>query len=204
MNDDTLSNLYGRHLAARQVDRDRCPSVESLEALVNRTGAEADRLNTLDHVMSCPACRHDFDLMMAAAEAARASAPPRSRVPLAIAAGLLLVAAGTALWTLNRDHGDTVRGGPTAVTLLRPTDGVSVLNNVSLVWQGVAGAFQYHVEILHEDGRLRFQETTTDTVLVVPPAELIEGQSYVWWVRADLAAAGERRSALRRFTIRKP
>lgn len=204
MNDQTLRDLYRRHLSSRQVDREHCPPVEAIEAMVNRSGNEADRLATLDHVMSCPGCRHDFDLIRTAAEAARVSTRPRFRVPIALAASLLVLVAGRLLWSLLRQDEPVIRGAPAEVTLLSPADGSTVPDSVRLVWGSVADAFQYQVEVLEEDGVVRYRKTARDTTATVPGDSLVPGRSYVWWVRADLTVAGGRRSVLRRFSVRTP
>ena len=62
MDDRQLRRSYDALLAQRvSLDRTACPGREELENLVDRRSAEETRLATLDHVMSCPECREDFE-----------------------------------------------------------------------------------------------------------------------------------------------
>ena len=49
--------------------REGCPAVERLLALVDRSGTEEARLALLDHVMACPHCHAEFELLRAAPRA---------------------------------------------------------------------------------------------------------------------------------------
>ena len=54
--------------------------VEQLLELVRREGAEQSRRTPLDHVMACPSCRHEFDLLRAVEQAGvESGARPRAR-----------------------------------------------------------------------------------------------------------------------------
>jgi hypothetical protein len=46
--------------------RERCPELDRLLALVERSGSEEGRLAVLDHVMACPHCHAEFELLRAA------------------------------------------------------------------------------------------------------------------------------------------
>lgn len=70
MNDEQLRAVYARTSPARP----GCAAPEEILALVQRDGAEADRLRILDHVMSCAECRGDFDLIRAVEIAGREDA----------------------------------------------------------------------------------------------------------------------------------
>ena len=66
MNDDALRRSYARHLADRGVSgRERCVPPEALLAVLERSGNDAARLATLDHVGACAACARDLDLLRA-------------------------------------------------------------------------------------------------------------------------------------------
>ena len=66
MDDQELRAAYESVLAGTDTgSRETCPSPEDLEALVFTVGGEDERLALLDHVMSCAACRRDFDLLRA-------------------------------------------------------------------------------------------------------------------------------------------
>lgn len=66
MSDDRLRQSYDMLLGLRASeagDRTRCPGVEELQALVRREQDEERRLTLLDHVMACPFCQPEFELL---------------------------------------------------------------------------------------------------------------------------------------------
>lgn len=69
MSERRLRHSYDVMLALRAesiLGRERCPEVERLLALVERSGSEEARLTLLDHVMACPHCHAEFELLRAA------------------------------------------------------------------------------------------------------------------------------------------
>ncbi len=80
MSDERLRTTYDRMLMFRaetSSDRTACPPVERLGALVRREEDEESRLALLDHVMSCPFCQAEFELLRVAARASGSeTAPP--------------------------------------------------------------------------------------------------------------------------------
>lgn len=196
IDDGTLRQAYDELLRARGPrDRVACPSPEALLALVEREGAESDRLQTLDHVMSCAPCRRDFDLLRTATDSAtRALAElgdvqpigTRRRLPwrpLAIAAGLV-VAVG--IGVLSRDVRTTapplLRGSGHTVALLAPEprpDG-----SLLLQWRRLPDAARYRVELFTPSGRMIAGATLADSAYVVPPGTVAAGDSLRWMVTA--------------------
>lgn len=72
MSDDRLRRSYDRLLAIRADighDRTGCPAVERVAALVRREEDEESRLALLDHVMACPFCQAEFELLRVASRA---------------------------------------------------------------------------------------------------------------------------------------
>ena len=80
-NDEHLRLAYGASLAwsARDTSRSH-PEPEALLALAERSGSEATRLEVLDHVMTCDACRRDLDASWCARAKARRSLRRECRV----------------------------------------------------------------------------------------------------------------------------
>lgn len=79
MSDERLRLSYDRLLALRAddgQDRAACPPVERMAALVRREEDEDSRLALLDHVMACPFCQGEFELLRAAARASGEQAAP--------------------------------------------------------------------------------------------------------------------------------
>jgi hypothetical protein len=66
MSDERLRQSYDMLLGIRSGgvgDRGSCPPVEELQALVHREQDEERRLLLLDHVMACPFCLPEFELL---------------------------------------------------------------------------------------------------------------------------------------------
>lgn len=189
MTDDAaLRDAYRELLAAREPhDRSTCPSPDALLAVVERSGGEATRLATLDHVMSCAACRRDFDLLRTAAASAREAeagdGTPTLRVlrgrgggarhfpmrQLAVAAGLVM-AVGVGVLTMRPGmRQPLLRGDEHTVVLLAPEqrpDGSALLR-----WRTLPGAAAYRVEVFAPDGRTVAADTVNDSTFVLPAAE---------------------------------
>jgi hypothetical protein len=75
MTEHRLRRSYDMMLALRaeaSLGREGCPEVERLLALVERSGSEEARLALLDHVMACPHCHAEFELLRAAHRASGA------------------------------------------------------------------------------------------------------------------------------------
>jgi hypothetical protein len=218
MSEERLRELYARALEAREpVQREQCPSPEALLALARREGPEAERLETLDHVMSCARCRSEFDLLRAidAAGAGEGQARGASRsparafarrrwttfVPLALAASLALAVAlgpGRNLW--RPEPGEVMRGKPTEAMLLAPAPEVDAGTPLTFIWRPVPQSRRYTLEVLTLDGTVACEAQTTDTV-VAATRPLSPGK-YQWWVRAIAEDGSQLSSATRRLRVR--
>jgi len=209
LTDERLRALYQRALATRG-ERTGCVEPEAILAVVRREGAEDRRLATLDHVMGCRACRGELDLLRsiesanaeAKAEAKRAT--PRWRwgwaAPIAMAASFSLVVA--VAYKLTRGGVVVVveRGGGQVVDLLSPPADIEATAPVVFVWKPVSGALRYDLEVLDEQGKVVFAETT-EKPLVKLDRRLPPG-TYRWWVRAAVGADEPRASDMRRLRIK--
>ncbi len=214
MNEERLRKLYQDALApgsdATATGRTSCVSPEQLLALVRREGTENSRLATLDHVMVCHSCRHEFDLLRAVEQAGvQSGAGPRARwrwhnlAPIGLAASLLL-ALGVAIG-LNRagERPDQLRGASDGVTLVAPSAQVGADEPITFVWHRVRHANRYVLELLKGggDGEAVLSRETSDTALVLDPKLIQPGAQYVWWVRA-VTSAGELTSPLQPLRVR--
>lgn len=187
MNDSELRDIYTRSLTKRP----DCPSPEALEALVAKTGSEASRLATLDHVMSCVSCKQDFELLRAihAAEQVNlAQARPRRSLTPYLAAAVVLIAAG-ALTVTQLQRSNPTRGAS-------PSSDIALIGatNSSLVWHAIPDAVRYDVEIIDANGTTIFHARVTDTTTALPAT--LPNAPLSWWVRATLRDGSERRSAI--------
>lgn len=185
-----------------------CPSPEALLALVRREGPEAERLATLDHVMTCQECGRDFELLRAIEKAGRqiGARPHRSLrrwyVPLAVAASVVLaVVVGRQLTAPGAP--DVARGAPDAVALLAPEASVAAGQPITFIWHRVPDAVSYQLEVLAPDGSLALSRTTTDTVATIEPGALAGG-NYRWWVRGTLRGAESVQSSMRPLAVHAP
>jgi len=206
VSDERLRELYTAALAGRPADRVH-PAPEALAALARREGSEADRLGTLDHVMSCADCRRDFDLLRtveragAAAGVASRGASRRSwLMPAALAASLLL-AVGVGRQLL-RQPDDITRGGAAgALLLVQPGSETAAGRPLTFVWRPVAGASRYELELLDSTGAVAASAVSADTSASPPVARTLPPGEYRWWVRALLADSRTLRSPLRTLRL---
>ena len=212
IDDRELRQAYDELLRTRAPrGRAACPSPEALLALVEREGAEDERMRTLDHVMSCAACRRDFDLLRTATDSATRALAELGDVqaigtrrhlpwrPLAIAAGLV-VAVG--IGVVSRDMRTTtpplLRGSGHTVALLAPEprpDG-----SLLLQWRRLPDAARYRVELFTPSGRMVAGATLADSSYVVTPGAVAMGDSLRWMVTAIRGDGSEARSRTERLT----
>jgi hypothetical protein len=209
MNDERLRELYARS-GARAGAAGEHPSPEAIAALARREGGEAERLATLDHVMSCPDCRSDFDLLRSVERAGtseRSGGGTARRawlMPAALAASLAL-AVGVGSAVLRSPGDDATRGGDAGgLVLVAPGAEAPAGDEVTFAWRGVAGTRRYELELLDASGNVAVAAETADTVVSPAAARSLPPGDYRWWVRAATSDARPLRSALRplRLTAR--
>ena len=109
MNDERLRDAYERGLPAHDGSSSLDDvSAERLRRLVEAKGNESERLRTLDVALSTAEGRRELEIAWAAARAARP--PRRSWQRYAVAAGLIIVAGCSALWSRHARRSTTSRG----------------------------------------------------------------------------------------------
>ena len=211
--DEALRTAYQQALDARRaVTRERCVAPEEMLALLRREGTEDQRLEVLDHVMSCGACSSEFELLRSMEQAgagtterARPPAPRFARqiaIPLALAAAVLLVITVRPMLR-SREGPDVERGTGSGVTLLAPPEEIAAGTPPTFVWKPVAGAQGYEIELLDEKGAVVWSAKTSDTSATLSdPLLLAPGKTYRWWVRATTAPGTQRASAMRTLRLR--
>jgi hypothetical protein len=209
MNDHDLQRAY-RRIAARQPRGPTCLSADDLDRLARRDAPQEMLVKGLDHVMACPQCLREFELLRAVRAAAGADRPIpglASKTWVWQTAAVVLLGLGVAtVAPLFRKRGpaeDPSRGADSTVGLIEPTAMAGA--PLRFVWHPVPGALSYDVEILDEADQPVAGATVADTVW--SPADsvkLIPGQSYRWWVAATTGAGAEIRALPRRFSVPKP
>jgi hypothetical protein len=216
MKDDELRRAYATWLERRPTaGRVGCVSPEALLAVVERRGAEPERLATLDHTMACAECRRDLEVLRAIAVAGaglgggvarwRLSWMTAPGLRLAATVALMVAAGGAAMW-LARRGGDTAafRSGPggDGVTAISPSGEVQLVQAQTMTWHRTAGALRYQVELLTLAGDSVFAASTADTMLPLPFSVALEtGREYLWTVRAQLGDGTQAAAAPLRFRI---
>jgi hypothetical protein len=203
VNETRLRDVYAEVMARSEApDRRACVTPEQISALVERQSSEAERLALLDHVMSCRACLKEFELL----RAIRAAAPRarRSYRVLAIAATVFLMAGATLVWsTVLRDGQptDIPRSVSAQLTLVSPVEGATVSAPVRFVWEPVAGASDYEVQVFDAEGIVVFSSTITATTVPLEMEASLAAGEYRWLVLAEMQDGGQVRAAARRFQV---
>jgi len=195
MNDRELREAYAAVFRKRPDSRSACPSAERLRALVERGGPESERLETLDHVMRCAACRPEFNLMQAVTST-RPRAVRSYALPLAVAATLALAVSAGLLWRSFRGDSatDPIRGSSGAVELLAPRGDASG-SPTRFVWRAAADPAVYVLELFTPAGDRLFTVEGGDTAVTLPDSvSLARGERYHWWVVVRWPDGRERRT----------
>ena len=206
MNDDELRREYQRSASAAPLGTH--PEPETLAELVNGEMPEAQRLTVLEHVLRCPMCKPELELLRAANEGARAAERRTlpSRWMALAAAALILVGVGVLVMRGQRATVpvDVMRGGHAAVSVIEPFTGTAVSAPVQLTWHAMEGAQSYRVELLTTQGAVIAAWSTRDTTLVVPDSVHVSANgSYDMWVRAMLNDRTEVSSPVVRFSVKQ-
>jgi hypothetical protein len=152
-------------------ERVSCPAPELLLELVERRGAEEARLETLDHVMSCGACRREVDLLRTAVSAAEETMPQQRRATtfptrwMAIAATVVVAAGIGLVWQLRDREAPFVMRGGGQLALHEATR--TTTGDALVAWRPATGARSYDVTVLDETGVELANRRVSDTTLVL-------------------------------------
>jgi hypothetical protein len=205
MNDDELRREYQR--AGNTTPLGAHPDPDELAALVQGEMPEAKRLALLEHVLRCPACKPELELLRAANEGARAAERRMgpSRWMALAAAVLILVGIGAVVLRGRRPvvPVEVMRGGHAAVSVIEPFTGTTISKPLRLTWHAMDGAQSYSVELLSMKGDVIASWTTRDTTIAVADSVRISANgSYDMWVRAMLNDRTEVSSPVVRFNLK--
>lgn len=204
MNEEFLRRSYERLLVVREQEapnRDLCPSVDDIHALIRREGDEPGRLRRLDHVMQCPECRKEFDLLRSI-ELSQPRVPSRHWRLWAFAATVVLVAGATIVWRMIQPRADVLRGSSSELLLVAPAEGATLSLPGSLTWHRVPGALSYRVQLLDQSGRPAWSSEVTDTTVLVETTPAVEVSR--WKVTAEFMNGMPLESPARALRIAQP
>jgi hypothetical protein len=186
--------------------------LDRLEALVAGDGSEADRLRSIDVLMSSAEGRREFEVAWAASRAAREHvANKRVRVAswrnLSLASAAVLLIAATTLWLTNRKRGEgdeLMRGQESPIRLLSPGSEIESARNVQFAWQPVKQAKDYVLIVVDTAGGDVYARNTTDTTVSLPDSvRLNPGSEYLWWVQAIMPDGSTLTAVTERFRVNR-
>jgi hypothetical protein len=210
VNDHQLRDAYDRVL--RERDRENPTTgipAERVSALVEGTGSEAERLRTLDVLMSSAEGRRELDLAWAAVRAARTSvrsSPVVRRGQWLMAAASVVLVAGTSIWLATRvrlDEAQVYRGADSPVQLVLPRDEPVTPQDLRFVWRPVDKARDYTLVVVDTAGNEVYAAVTEDSALVLPDSvALAPGRSYLWWVQAALTDGSTLTAVTEQFRVK--
>jgi len=206
MNELEVQRLY--QFAIDERPRNGCVDEQELLALVQQSGSEKSRLAVLDHVMTCGACRREFELLRAinlsgpTPSTHRREAPllKRTQVWLPLAATILIGFAATLYLGTSRSAPTVTRGANDSLTAIEPIGEVAT-GPVTFIWHSVEGAIAFDLEVTRQDGSIVSSATTRDTALVVDAAWLERPGIYSWWVTARFLDGTSRRSDVEELVV---
>jgi hypothetical protein len=190
---DRLRAVLGVHLKTTRVagaPTPECLDDDTVSALAGGTLDAAGRDAVLSHLAVCPRCLRAVASVARALADEPAAGAGRRRIfyrlalPLAAAAGLVLVFAsqrGT-VDEAQRHRAPTNTAG--AVPAPLAPLGV-VADAGALRWSAVAGADRYRVTLFDTQSRVVYETQLADTAAVLPDSiVLVRGQRYLWKVEA--------------------
>ncbi len=211
--DEALREAYQRALDARRVSgREPCVAPEAMLALLRREGDEEQRLETLDHVMGCGACRSEFELLRSIEQAGAGTTERAGPAIGRILRGLRSPSPWPphSSWWSRSGRGSGRRKA--AMSNAEPSTGshcvgpppeIAAGTSPTFAWKPVPGAQGYELEVLDEKGALVWGAKTSETsVTMSDPVLMAPGKSYRWWVRTTTASGDQRASAVRSLRIR--
>jgi hypothetical protein len=201
INDEKLRAAYEQGLpdgADRPVLDDL--AAERLRRLVEREGPEAERLHTVDGLLSTAGGRVDLDIVLAASRAARQRARPA--IWWRAAAGVLIAAGAWGAWLTRPDQPQQLRGPDESPINLVAPRGLQVSAD-RFVWRALAGIERYTLVVVDTAGAEVFASETSDTSVVLPDSvHLSRGQRYLWWVQARTPLGESVTAVTQQFQIR--
>lgn len=204
LSDEQIRDLHARFLAQRS-RRASPPAVgiETVQALAEGTYRGDDRLELLDRILAHPVSHQEFQLFRDLARAVPAPSPSLRPMRWALAAILILTAGVATLWQVRRQRDEPLRAPAGSFALVAPRAGEALSRGTRFVWRAVAGALEYRLELVDEDGSPTSTLRTADTTAILPDSSrLTLGGLYQVRVVAILRDGTEQRTRASSFTAR--
>jgi len=196
MTDEALQKQFQTQVR-RPASRVACPAPERLLAGAEAGGAEAVRLEVLDHVATCLDCRAEYEVARTLMLAAMAPTARRRWLPYAVAASAVLAAGLLATWQSRGTTAPVLRGDPGAMALW----GAEINDSaIQFAWRPAADSRRYTLEVITDVGDVVFSTQTSDTVIVVPSTSLRSG-ALTWSVLAEREDGTGQRSVVGLLTL---
>ena len=181
-----LQELYMRRMGSRKAGGAGAHvTPEAILAVVQREGAESERLATLEHVMSCAACHREYEWLKAVNEAGVEHAGRGSEAlvrrpwwqdrKLALAASLVMaVGAALAVRSVISPGPERVRGNAGDIVLITPATVRRPTGRSASAGARRRARRRYVLEIQRPDGSIAVADTTADTTVAVTDHRIAE------------------------------
>lgn len=187
-------------------DETRHLTAEDVAAFLDRRMTAAEWRDAEEHLTGCRQCRAE---VAAVRRLIRGQSVVR-RIPLVPAVLAAAAAIAFAMFTIarpDRELSDNrVRVVPdeslTRITAVTPADGDTIPpGRPTLVWSSINGEPTYRFTVTDASGQPLWTNTTTDTLLALPPQVVLQARStYFWYVDALRADGRAASTGVRRFT----
>ncbi|HEV7594053.1 MAG TPA: zf-HC2 domain-containing protein [Gemmatimonadaceae bacterium] len=173
-----------------------------LAAYLDRNVASADRERIESHLADCDECRRHLIEARKVLGGIGRTRGLRIAATLA-AAAVVLVFVRFEVWP-TRESAESLFRGPTisaGITAHGPSGDVSG-KGLAFVWSPVSKAASYRITVSRADATPLWSQSTTDTIVTLPPSVVLQhGQAHLWVTDALLLDGTTRSTGLREFRV---
>lgn len=213
MSFETITDLLRNSVFRSDPATDTCPEETDYAGLIDGTLLGDERARLADHLAHCQKCLDLVTCLVRArdlpedqvpkellasalklgrdSQAMRLPARFQWQTSLAAAAGVILLVGVVATWYPQFTESESVRinsGGANHLAILFPKNGATIdSSNSEFRWSGVDQSLYYEIQVLTENGDIRWEGRTEETKMQLPPElELDPNTGYFVWVRVYL------------------
>jgi hypothetical protein len=173
-----------------------------LAAYLDGNVASADRERIESHLADCDECRRHLIEARKVLGGIGRTRGLRIAATLA-AAAVVLVFVRFEVWPTRESAAPLVRGGTISrgITAHGPSGDVSG-KGLAFVWSPVSEAASYRITVSRADATPLWSQSTTDTIVTLPPSVVLQhGQTHLWVTDALLLDGTTRSTGLREFRV---